>query len=182
MSFFDLQSDFPPSLTGQPIYYMIVVVGMLIGTLLCMKWLFIEIDDLVNDGYPRRHPVTANRWIKILFIIAGLIVSVPRLIMVMGWGHMGPAARNNWALGSWLVYALWGILLAAAWFVDHVSRSAINQHLALRPVVLFVDEADARSKKYEGIRTLGLIVLIAFATTYIRPAQHHDRTSIIEPR
>lgn len=157
----------PPSLRGLPLTAMFIIMGFMIGTLLCLQWLYRIIDEMRDDPAPLRHPLTAVRAVKILFILAALSCAIPRMVLLMAWELMSPWWREHLALGSWLFYVVWAALLATAWWIDRVSAPVQRWQLRRVPAPgVVVSDTGVKTR---GIIILSLIFVVAFATTYVRP-------------
>lgn len=171
MSPFLADSGFPPSLDGYPILTMLVVMFFWGGTLMCLQWIYAIVSDMIDTPAPRRHPVTVVRWVKLMLLSAALTRTVPRLVLLMTWQKLPEDWREIWALSSWLVLIPWALMFGCAWWLDRAARP-IEQVATLRWSATELKPA-TRIEKRRGIVLLGVIVVIGFATTFIRPGPSH---------
>ncbi len=168
MDTFIADSALPPSLADKPFLAMLTIMALWAGTLFCLQWLYSTVADMRDEPAPRRHPLTAFRWMKILLVIAALTCTSPRMVLVMCWNYLSPEWRENLSLGSWLFLMIWAVLIGAAWWIDKVSGPYTDYQLRRVPSPRVFAET-VKAEKTRGVITLGLIFVIAFATTYVRP-------------
>jgi hypothetical protein len=175
-------APFPPSLDGKPFLAMVIVTALLVGTALCLQWLYAIIDEARSGPpAPRRHPIRAYRAIRSLFIVACLACTLPRLIQVMCWQTLSPAWREAMSVGSWLIYVVWALCLAAGWWIDRMSRPVIDYQLHRVPAPeTRGSDAAFSGKRGEAAVIMALIVITAFATTFIRPDIRAQRPGIFQ--
>jgi hypothetical protein len=169
VSGFFASTEFPPSLADYPIFVMISIFGLLLGTLLAAQWMHRLVTDLCDDPLPWRHPLTMDRLVKILIIGGALSRSIPRLVQVMAWSKLSPYWREWLSLQNWNVNVLWALLFAAAWWIDRTAAPITSFQLRRWPTTAI--HADLRGSKIRGAGLFLAVLLIAFVVTYVRPAQ-----------
>lgn len=171
MSPFVIESTFPPSLEDRPLLALIVVAAYWGGTLFLLQWIFAVITDMLAVPAGPRHPVTRVRRIKLALLTAALVMTVPRLVLVMGWQKLGSVGRETWSVATWAVLIPWAILLGYAWWLDREARP-VEQVATLRWSITEVKPATG-IEKMRGVMLVGIIMVIAFVTTFVRPEQPH---------
>ena len=180
MNYFERPIPFPPSLADKPFAVMMVVAGMLVGLLICLRWIYTIVTEVVEDRRPIRHPLSAIRAVKLTLILAALTLVVPRLMLVMVYNLLSAGARESLSLAGWLTYAVWATLLVIAWWIDNTASEVVEFQLRRVPTPeVTTSTSGARTR---GILTLGLIFVVAFATTYIRPYRIHAHASLSHRR
>lgn len=161
------QSSLPPSLQGMPLLAMLVTMAFLFGTGLCLQWLYTIIAEMVDDPAPLRHPLTAVRMVKMLFLIAALIFVTPRMVLLMAWEWMSPWWRESLSVGTWVSCIGWAAVLSLAWWIDRTVTPTTR--FQLRRIPQAADVIVEPGRKIRGAIIFGLIFVVAFSTTYVRP-------------
>ncbi len=162
----ELDVGFPPSLAGQHLLAMFVIMAFWAGTLLCLQWAFAIVQDIISRPVPLRHPLTGGRVVKLIVLFSIMMTTFPRLLLLMLWSEMTPEWRNNVALITWLVLIPWSVFIVFAWYVDRLNRTGEGFHLS-RLKVAEMPVAPIKEKT-RGALLIALIFVISFATTYIR--------------
>ena len=165
-------SEFPPSIADWPIAIMFSIFALMFGTLLAIQWSHRLVGELFDDRLPWRHPLTLDRVMKLAICFGAICKAIPRLIEVMAWSHLSPEWREFFALQNWLMNIGWGVLFGIAWSIDHFAGSVASFQLRRFRTTAQFPAADGKRR---GMATLMAVLLIAFAVTYIRPAQPYER-------
>lgn len=176
MVWFSDNIEFPPSLADKPWLHMLSVMGLLIGTLICVAWLHRLIAEAYDVRAPLRHPLSINRMITIIILTGALMRSLPNLVLVMCWRYLSPHSREMLAASNWGMNAVWAGLIIVAWWIDRTSRPVVMTQLRRAPA-LEVDGSLIGHKK-QGVRVLVLVVIIAFATTFIKAGPANEQPAL----
>lgn len=180
MNTFDLDTTFPPSLEGQPLLAMFVTMAFWGSTLLCMQWIYAIIDDLKTHPMPLRHPLTGARMVRLILLTVIVTRTLPRLFLLMMWETMSEYWRQTIALGTWLILIPTSALFAFGWFLDRVGRPVERFQMRRFPAP---DVAlSTKGEKKRALLLIGLIFVVAFATTYIRPDPRDRASSSFQQR
>jgi hypothetical protein len=165
MNTFSAPSSFPPSLAHMPILTMLTQMGFWIVTLLCLQWIYSILDDANDHPAPRGSYVGTVRTVKLRLLLCAVLLTAPRLVLLAAWGPLSVWWREAISLSAWLVLIPASIVLSHAWWRDREARPSERLHLRHR----FVEIAPATAhEKTRGAIALVLIIVIAFATTFIR--------------
>lgn len=165
MNSFAAESSFPPSLANLPILAMLTQMGFWTVTLLCLQWLYSIIDDAHDHPAPAGSYVGVVRGVKIRLLLCAAGLTIPRLILLVAWGVLTPWWREAIAMSAWVILIPTAIILARAWWNDRRARPSERLHLRHR----FVEVTPVTvHEKTRGAVALVLIIVIAFATTFVR--------------
>ena len=171
MNTFSLEASFPPSLAKVPILAMLTQIGFWVVTLLCLQWIYSILDDTRAHPAPNGSYVRMTRLVKLRLLIIAFGLVAPRLILVAAWQRMSPWQREGMALVSWVVLIPCAIVMARAWWDDRAARPTERTKARSQR---YIEIAPATAhEKTRGILSLLLIIMIAFATTYIRVDPRH---------
>jgi hypothetical protein len=171
---FEIDTTFPPSLARLPVLAMLTQMGFWIVALLCLQWIYSILDDARDHPAHGRSYVGVVRSVKIQLLICAVGLTFPRLISLVAWGLLSPFWREIMSLLSWIILIPVATILARAWWRDRLARPAERLHVRHR----FVEVTPPTvHEKTRGVLAFGLIIVIAFTTTYVR----RDPTDVPAP-
>jgi len=166
---FTTATNWPPSLNDAPILAFLVTAGFWVVLLLAAQWGYAIIDEAQDIRVTWRHPLTSLRLVKLLLLLILLVLTSPRVALLTVWHYMTPEWREWCSTTGWTVYIVAAPLFAMAWYLDRRARPA-EQHMLTRAKAPQVDLALGQAKKSDALKVLCVILVIAFATTFVRKA------------
>ncbi len=170
MNPFDFEASFPPSLASQPILTMLTVMSFWAVTMICLRWIWDTIESAIDMPAPRHSYVRQARSVRLWLVAALFLMTAPRLAQLMLWQLMTAGQRDTLSGIAWaaLIPAS-GMIVYAWWRSTSVSKTEI----AYTQNSGFYAAAEVTpSEKKRGVTILVLIFVVAFATTFVRPANH----------
>jgi len=165
-SIFAAQSAFPPSFDGQPLTYMWAVFGLLLLELLALEWLWRLAWAYRSSGRGWRHPLTINRTIKVLLVLAPVLGGMPDLLLLMLWPEISGATRETLAMIDRQLDGVIWVPFSLAWMLAQFGRGVIDYQLVRHPIP--VNLWPTGSQLRHSLK-IGLgVFAIAFAVTFLR--------------
>lgn len=170
---FAVDSHFPPALGDWPFLAMLVQTAFWVLTLICLQWIYSVVDDKKTAPAPWRSYVGMTRNVKLTLLSMAVLRTIPLLVLLNGWQRLNPNTRQFIAGASYVIYIPVAVGIAFAWWIDRRARAAEGngRMLAFRNIELQKSEAHEKTR---GIVALVLIIVVAFATTFIRSEPAHD--------
>jgi hypothetical protein len=171
---------FPPSLADRPILAMATITALLFGTLMLTQWAQRLARATVRDSLPWRHPLTIQRSVVLLLLGAMIVQAIPRIVQVMCYASLSPDMRDYIAASSWSVTILWATIIGAAWLFSQRGDALVTFQLRRVPTPNML--AQLQGERPKAVRVLLMVMLIAFATTFIRAQPSHEPVANESPR
>jgi hypothetical protein len=177
---FTLESTFPPSLADNPLLAMITVMAFWAIVLICLRWIYEGIDAHREFPAPVGSYIRTSRRMRMWLVASALLAAAPRLAQLMLWQLLSPPVREMVSSITWLAIIPAAAMVIYAWWL-HNGIARTEQTYVKSYGFLFVDKAD-RQEKSKGALIVGLIFVIAFATTFVRPQPDAHSTPLVERR
>lgn len=169
---FSTSTSWPPSLADSPFLAFAVTAGFWVALLLALQWIYAIVDTSHQRQAAWSHPLTLTRWVKVLLLVVLLLITSPRIALLTVWHAMSPAWREWCSLTSWTIYIPAAGLFVGAWWIDNRARR-VEEFQLTRSKPPEIDLSIGGPDRFRSFIVLVLILLIAFATTFIRKAPEH---------
>lgn len=157
-------SIYPPSALGDPLTFMLTVFGQMLLAVIFSAWTWRVVWSFTESPAPFNHGITANRVVTLMFLLIGLVLTVPALYVMMKWPEASPGQRAYLSfIGSWR-YPAAGMIGVMAFIFAQRAQRMIDFSLSYHRTVGAV-----RISKRELAKTAAIIVgafVISAAVAY----------------
>lgn len=182
MDIFFIEATFPPSLEKYRWIGAAIVWAMWIIELLCLRWLYEIVDANRALPAPRQSYIGVARKVRFWLVFSAFTVNTPRLAQLMLWRQVGPDVRENLSIAAWVSAIVCAAMVVYAWSLE--KKLAVVEQTYARSHGFVPTKPVDRTEKMRMAKVMLMVMLIALATTFVRPHTdaHHRSTAVLDDR
>lgn len=159
-------ADLPPPFVGQPLVFMVTLFSLLLVAMLTIEWLWRLGWSFVEQPAALKEPLTAQRLVLTLLLLAVLSRIGPDVVLMMVWHTESPAGRAAIYRIDAIMDSLAFAPFSLAWLVAYLTGPLIIHQLTKQPLPLHLWPSWVQMKRPAKIGAG--VLAIAFALTYVR--------------